>query len=100
MTDCCADKWFTYPEQDTGSDYYLPAIMSRPNFGIAVSGGGYRAVTLALGYVRYSGQAAAFLIPTHLYHAAVHSELTYCRPKHPGAPVIENAYILPTVSHN
>lgn len=48
----CADKWFLYPEQDPNSDYYLPAIAKRPNFGIAVSGGGYRAVTLALGYVR------------------------------------------------
>lgn len=87
-----------YPEQDTGSDYYLPGIMSRPNFGIAVSGGGYRAVTLALGYVRYSGQAAAFLVPTHLYRAAVHTELTYCchyyQPKHPDAPVIECAYCI------
>lgn len=46
------DKWFLYPEQDASSDYYLPVIAKRPSFGIAVSGGGYRAVTLALGYVR------------------------------------------------
>lgn len=47
-----ADKWFLYPEQDPNSDYYMPVIGQRPNFGIAVSGGGFRAVTCALGYVR------------------------------------------------
>jgi hypothetical protein len=51
---CCpaADKWFSYPEQSAGSDYFVPTLNKRPNFGIAVSGGGYRAVTLALGWVR------------------------------------------------
>jgi hypothetical protein len=54
-----ADKWFLYPEQDPSSDYYLPVIAKRPNFGIAVSGGGYRAVTLALGYVRSASSMLA-----------------------------------------
>lgn len=50
-----AEKWFLYPEQDANGDYYVPNMGKRPNFGIAVSGGGYRAVTLALGYVRWAG---------------------------------------------
>eukprot|EP00878_Enallax_costatus_P000930 GHUV01001060.1.p1 GENE.GHUV01001060.1~~GHUV01001060.1.p1 ORF type:complete len:719 (+),score=173.97 GHUV01001060.1:262-2418(+) len=45
-------EWFEYPEASPSSNYYVPIANERPNFGIAVSGGGYRAVTLALGYVR------------------------------------------------
>eukprot|EP00775_Hariotina_reticulata_P001277 gene1277-1617_t len=45
-------KWFVYPELVSTSNYFVPSINNRPSLGIAVSGGGYRAVTLALGYVR------------------------------------------------
>jgi hypothetical protein len=62
---CTAAKGFLYPEQSSGSDYFVPTIAKRPNFGIAVSGGGYRAVTLALGYVRYVMCCVALLCWGH-----------------------------------
>jgi len=49
---CAAAPWFIYPEVSPSSNYYLPSIAARPSLGIAVTGGGYRAVTLALGYIR------------------------------------------------
>jgi hypothetical protein len=42
---------FVYPEQSDG-DFGMPALTEKPNFGIAVSGGGYRATTLAYGWLR------------------------------------------------
>jgi hypothetical protein len=44
--------WFTYPEANPSSAYYLDTLAKRPNLGIALGGGGYRAVTTALGYIR------------------------------------------------
>jgi len=79
-----ADKWFLYPEQDPNSNYYLPAIGKRPNFGIAVSGGGYRAVTLALGYVRcvrHHVPADAGLCRKHTY--CLGSRRSHAMPLHP-----------------
>lgn len=49
--------WFTYPEATPSSAYYLETLAKRPNFGIALSGGGYRAVTTGLGYIRCVLQA-------------------------------------------
>ncbi|GBF94754.1 hypothetical protein Rsub_07637 [Raphidocelis subcapitata] len=42
---------FTYPELSS-SAWGMPELQRRPSFGIALSGGGYRATTLALGWVR------------------------------------------------
>lgn len=42
---------FVYPELSS-SEYGIPSLQAKPDFGIAVSGGGYRATTLALGWVR------------------------------------------------
>lgn len=33
-------KWFIYPELSSSSNYFLPVIDVRQNFGVAVSGGG------------------------------------------------------------
>lgn len=44
--------WFVYPEAIPSSAYYLETLAKRPNLGIALGGGGYRAVTTALGYIR------------------------------------------------
>lgn len=49
---CAAEPWFIYPEVSPSSNYYLSSIAAPPSLGIAVTGGGYRAATLALGYVR------------------------------------------------
>jgi hypothetical protein len=46
------ESWFRYPEASSGSNYSMPSITSRPRFGIALSGGGMRAATLGLGYLR------------------------------------------------
>jgi hypothetical protein len=40
---------FVYPELDEGVDPYLAG---KQNFGIALSGGGMRSVTLSLGWLR------------------------------------------------
>jgi hypothetical protein len=42
---------FVYPEQQSG-DWGIRSLQERPNFGVAVSGGGYRATTTALGWMR------------------------------------------------
>lgn len=42
---------FSYPEL-SNSEWGIPSVLAKPNFGIALSGGGYRATTLALGWVR------------------------------------------------
>jgi hypothetical protein len=42
---------FVYPEQTKG-EWGMPSLLQKPNLGIAVSGGGFRATTLALGWVR------------------------------------------------
>lgn len=48
-------EWFEYPEASASSNYYVDVANARPNFGIAVSGGGLRpGSTLA-----YSSAAAA-----------------------------------------
>lgn len=42
---------FVYPELSAGP-YGMPELQKRPSFAIALSGGGYRATSLALGWVR------------------------------------------------
>jgi len=46
------ESWFQYPEAAPASNYSMPSITSRPSFGIALSGGGMRAATAGLGYLR------------------------------------------------
>lgn len=46
------ETWFSYPEASRGSNYTMPTVTARPRFGIAVSGGGLRAATLGLGWLR------------------------------------------------
>ncbi|KXZ56638.1 hypothetical protein GPECTOR_1g575 [Gonium pectorale] len=43
---------FEYPELSRTGDWGIPALLSRPNLGVALSGGGYRAATLGLGWMR------------------------------------------------
>jgi hypothetical protein len=43
---------FVYPELDPKGPWGIPSLQAKPNFGIAMSGGGYRATTLALGWAR------------------------------------------------
>ncbi|PNH12072.1 hypothetical protein TSOC_000999, partial [Tetrabaena socialis] len=43
---------FEYPELSRDGPWGLPALLARPNLGVALSGGGYRAATCALGWVR------------------------------------------------
>ncbi|KAG2499381.1 hypothetical protein HYH03_002956 [Edaphochlamys debaryana] len=43
---------FVFPELDPEGPWGIPALQARPNIGLALSGGGYRAATLALGWVR------------------------------------------------
>lgn len=50
--------WFSYPEVTPSSNHYLETLAARPNFGISISGGGYRAATTALGYIRCVPQLA------------------------------------------
>ena len=40
-----------FPELSSGS-YGIPHIQAKPNFGVAIGGGGYRAATLASGWIR------------------------------------------------
>jgi hypothetical protein len=40
---------FVYPELDEGVD---PHLVGKRNFGVALSGGGMRSVTLSLGWLR------------------------------------------------
>lgn len=46
------ESWFNYPEAFEPSNYSIPLIQAKPNVGIAISGGGFRAATLGLGYLR------------------------------------------------
>jgi hypothetical protein len=46
------ESWFQYPEILDGSNYSIPIIQSKPLLGLAFSGGGFRAATLGLGYLR------------------------------------------------
>lgn len=46
------DKDFVYPEQDLGSDFGIDMLVDKPSLGIAVSGGGWRAASLAYGWLR------------------------------------------------
>jgi hypothetical protein len=41
-------KGFVYPEQSKGP-FGIKALLAKPDFGVAVSGGGYRATTVGLG---------------------------------------------------
>ncbi|KAG2442832.1 hypothetical protein HXX76_002911 [Chlamydomonas incerta] len=41
-----------YPELSPSGDWGIPDLQARPNLGVALSGGGYRAATLAVGWVR------------------------------------------------
>ncbi|PNW85074.1 hypothetical protein CHLRE_03g170600v5 [Chlamydomonas reinhardtii] len=43
---------FVYPELSPSGDWGIPDLQARPNLGVALSGGGYRAATLAVGWVR------------------------------------------------
>jgi hypothetical protein len=45
-------SWFQYPEVASTGNHSIPALQQRPNVGIAISGGGLRAATLGLGYLR------------------------------------------------
>lgn len=40
-----------FPELSSGN-YGIPHIQAKPNFGVAIGGGGYRAATLASGWIR------------------------------------------------
>lgn len=46
------ESWFLYPEILNNSNYSIPIIQKKPTIGIALSGGGFRAATLGLGYLR------------------------------------------------
>jgi hypothetical protein len=48
------ESWFIYPEltNPETSNYSVPELLAKPNFGIAISGGGFRAATLGLGWLR------------------------------------------------
>lgn len=46
------ESWFRFPEASSGGNYSMLSVTSRPRFGIAISGGGMRAATLGLGYLR------------------------------------------------
>jgi hypothetical protein len=48
------ESWFIYPELTNPgtSNYSVPELLAKPNFGIAISGGGFRAATLGLGWLR------------------------------------------------
>jgi hypothetical protein len=46
------ESWFKFPEATLASNYSMPSVTSRPRFGIALSGGGMRAATVGLGYLR------------------------------------------------
>eukprot|EP00878_Enallax_costatus_P004763 GHUV01005014.1.p1 GENE.GHUV01005014.1~~GHUV01005014.1.p1 ORF type:complete len:688 (+),score=137.57 GHUV01005014.1:137-2200(+) len=46
------ESWFQYPETLNSSNYSIPIIQAKPAIGIALSGGGFRAATLGLGYLR------------------------------------------------
>lgn len=46
------DSDFIYPEIDPGSDYSIDMLIDKPSLGIAISGGGWRAASLAYGWLR------------------------------------------------
>lgn len=46
------DSDFIYPEIDPASDYSIDSLMEKPSLGIAISGGGWRAASLAYGWLR------------------------------------------------
>ncbi|KAF6265849.1 hypothetical protein COO60DRAFT_1697550 [Scenedesmus sp. NREL 46B-D3] len=45
-------SWFQYPEVALAGNHRIPALLQRPNLGVSISGGGLRAATLGLGYLR------------------------------------------------
>ncbi|WIA31502.1 hypothetical protein OEZ86_002395 [Tetradesmus obliquus] len=46
------ESWFEYPETAASGNYTIPSLLDKPKLGIAVSGGGFRAATLGLGWLR------------------------------------------------
>lgn len=52
------ESWFVFPEISPCSNYSIPSIISRPSFGIALSGGGMRVATVGLGFLRGLHQVA------------------------------------------
>eukprot|EP00775_Hariotina_reticulata_P012591 gene12591-12723_t len=46
------ESWFVHPEQLQGSNYSIPLLLNKPSFGIALSGGGFRAATTGLGHLK------------------------------------------------
>lgn len=46
------DADFIYPELDPGSDFGIDMLLDKPSIGIAMSGGGWRAASLAYGWLR------------------------------------------------
>jgi hypothetical protein len=45
-------SWFQFPETASTGNHTIPALLQLPNIGISISGGGLRAATLGLGYLR------------------------------------------------
>jgi hypothetical protein len=45
-------SWFQFPETASTGNHTIPALLQLPNLGISISGGGLRAATLGLGYLR------------------------------------------------
>ena len=43
---------FVHPEVNEGTDYFIPHIKEKLPIGIALSGGGFRAATCAVGFMR------------------------------------------------
>jgi hypothetical protein len=58
------ESWFRFPEARSGSNYSMPSVTSRPRFGIALSGGGMRAATAGLGFLR--GLHAVSGVPSNM----------------------------------
>ncbi|KAF6265851.1 hypothetical protein COO60DRAFT_1623718 [Scenedesmus sp. NREL 46B-D3] len=46
------ESWFKYPETASGGNYTILSLLDKSQLGIAISGGGFRAATLGLGWLR------------------------------------------------
>lgn len=46
------DSGFIYPELDPQSDFGIDMLLDKPSLGISMSGGGWRAASLAYGWLR------------------------------------------------
>jgi len=60
------ESWFQFPEANSNSNYTMRTVTSRPTFGIAISGGGLRAATTGLGWLRGLNQVSTHLGPPRL----------------------------------